>query len=415
VLNFNNFSKACIFLLYISLIIGFYFDENLNLGAKPDWFYTDLPVIDSFSNKFFSTLMNYDDFGHRHSPVYLIFLSFFKKIGFSDENIRIFHLHISLILIYLFYRCINLKFININKGICLLISCCILLSPTFRSLSIWPSTRIIGLIFFFISIFYYLKFQKKEKKTYVWISILSLIFASYISPNFSLFIIFLFYNFFYKLKLSEIFKIICVCMILSFPAIFYIFILEINFLIAGTPGEIIGKSIGLSFNISNKILIISSIILFHLSPTLLDKELIRFFFSFLKKNFFIIIVLFVVTVLFFDYKINYTGGGFFFQFSLYFFDSLLLFYLIAFFSFGYICFLSHNSFNNFLLFLIVIMSNIQNTIYHKYYDPLILFIFFTLLENTNCKKLLTNKFKLLYFYVFYIAYIAMRFVKNNYI
>ncbi len=106
-LNFNNFSKAFIFLLYISLIIGFYFDENLNLGAKPDWFYTDLPVIDSFSNNFFSTLMNYDDFGHRHSPVYLIFLSFFKKIGFSDENIRIFHLHISLILIYLFYRCIN--------------------------------------------------------------------------------------------------------------------------------------------------------------------------------------------------------------------------------------------------------------------------------------------------------------------
>ena len=52
-LNFNNFSKAFIFLLYISLIIGFYFDENLNLGAKPDWFYTDLPVIDSFSNNFF--------------------------------------------------------------------------------------------------------------------------------------------------------------------------------------------------------------------------------------------------------------------------------------------------------------------------------------------------------------------------
>ena len=31
--------------LYFSLIIGFYFDENLNLGAQPDWKYTDLPVI----------------------------------------------------------------------------------------------------------------------------------------------------------------------------------------------------------------------------------------------------------------------------------------------------------------------------------------------------------------------------------
>ena len=61
--------------LYISLIVGFFLNENLNLGAKPDWYFSDIPVIEAFSIDFKKTFFNYDFYGHRHSPVYLIFLS----------------------------------------------------------------------------------------------------------------------------------------------------------------------------------------------------------------------------------------------------------------------------------------------------------------------------------------------------
>ena len=64
------------FLFYISLIIGFYFDENLNFGAIGDWIHTDLPVIESSSKDMVYTILNYEIFGHRHSPVYLLFLGF---------------------------------------------------------------------------------------------------------------------------------------------------------------------------------------------------------------------------------------------------------------------------------------------------------------------------------------------------
>ena len=64
-------------ILYLSLIFGFYFDENLNFGAQGDWIYTDLPPIIDLSNNLKETLLNYKSYGHRHSPVYLIFLSFF--------------------------------------------------------------------------------------------------------------------------------------------------------------------------------------------------------------------------------------------------------------------------------------------------------------------------------------------------
>ena len=100
----NNYKYLILlfFIFYSSLIVGFYFDENLNFGAIGDWLHTDLPVIESSSKDMVYTILNYEMFGHRHSPVYLLFLGFLKKIGFSFELIRFFHLNLSLLLIYFF-------------------------------------------------------------------------------------------------------------------------------------------------------------------------------------------------------------------------------------------------------------------------------------------------------------------------
>ena len=164
----KNFGLIVFFIFYLSLIFGFYIDENLNYGAIPDWKYTDLPVINDLSFNIKKTLLNYESYGHRHSPVYLIFLSLFKKIGISLDGIRLLHLNFSLFLVYFFYKCLVLKFSNIEKNILLLLSLSIFLSPTFRSLAIWPSSRLIGLIFFLISIYEFLKFLKTHKKINMW-------------------------------------------------------------------------------------------------------------------------------------------------------------------------------------------------------------------------------------------------------
>ena len=91
--------------------------ENLNLGAMGDWFHTDVPVIKASAIDLKETLLNYEKFGHRHSPVYLIFLSVFYEFGFSLDIIRFVHLHISLILVFLFYRCLVFKFEDIEKNL----------------------------------------------------------------------------------------------------------------------------------------------------------------------------------------------------------------------------------------------------------------------------------------------------------
>ena len=99
-LKFNNFYLLVLF--YLSLIVGFYFGEDLNFGASGDWRGTNHFVISELSFDLKNTLLNYDIYGHSHSPIYLIFLSFFRKIGFSYDLIRFFHLNISLFLVYFF-------------------------------------------------------------------------------------------------------------------------------------------------------------------------------------------------------------------------------------------------------------------------------------------------------------------------
>tara|TARA_B100001057_G_C22808968_1_gene934606 strand:- start:493 stop:1755 length:1263 start_codon:yes stop_codon:yes gene_type:complete len=399
--------------LYISLIVGFYFDENLNYGAKPDWYNSDLPVINDLSVNLKKTLLNYEDYGHRHSPVYLIFLGFLKKIGFSFDVIRLIHLNISILLIYLFYKCLVFKFDNIEKGILLILSFSVFLSPTFRSLAIWPSSRIIGLLFFTLSILEFLKYLKYKKNIHIWKNTIFLIFSSYISPNFSLFIFFFSYHYFRLNNLRDLIYLYLFCLVSSLPVFYYLIILDVNFLMVNTPGTVSKENISLSFNFADKILIISSIILFHLAPLIINKN---FFFELIKskkKDLIIVSIIFIFLGLFFNYQPEFTGGGIFFQISNFFFKNNTFFYLISFLSLFLLYFFIKKSLDNFLIFLLLIVSNLQNTIYHKYYDPLIMILFFSLLILPDSLKFFDKRSNIFIVYIFYILYIFLRIAKNS--
>ncbi len=416
--NVNFKEKIFLFLLYTSLLIGFYFEENLNSGSYLDWVRAYNPVLKDLSKDLKNTLLEYESYGQRHSPVYIIFLSFFLKLGLSFDFIRLIHLHISLSLILVFYSCLKLKFKDTNRIILRILALSIFLSPTFRSLAIWPDSRMPGLIFFILSIYFFLKFllMTKNQNKFAWYTLFSLIISSYISPNFSLFFIFFIYHFFQKLRLQEFLSLILFSFIASIPMIYYVFFLDINFITAGkTPLGSDGIATSLSFNISNKIMIISSIILFHLIPVLyflLDrKKLISFF----KKKIFFILISFLILAYFFNYQLTFTGGGVFFQLSQILLNNNLIFFIISFFSFFIIIYLSSLHKDNFILIFLLILSNLQNTIYHKYYEPLILIIIFILFNNLDYKNFFSKKINLIYLYGFSFFYVFLRVFKNIYL
>ena len=402
------------FLLYLSLVFGYYQGENLNFGSKNDWFGSDIEPIKDFSVNFFDTLLTYDQYNHRHSPVYLIFLSLLYKINFSLDLIRFIHLNISIILIIIFFKCLELKFKNINRNILFLISISIFLSPTFRSLSIWPDTRIIGLILFTFSVYEYLKFLKYNRKIFYYKNLLFLIFSSYISPNFSIFIIFFFFIYIQNIDYKNLIYGIILCIFCSIPFFYYLFILDVNFLIAKTPGVDKSISMSLSLNLSNKILIISSIIFFHTLPFIININFFNKLKIFLKKNFFPILIFLFINTVFFNYSINFTGGGIFFQLSNFLSGNNLIFYIFCFISLSVLAYFISCSFTNLIIISILIVSNIQNTIYHKYFDPLILIIFFTIFNTSLIEEFFKKKNNLIYLYIFYLGYILLRYAKNTF-
>ena len=402
--NHHTSNKTIVFtLLFITLFIGFFFNENSSGGALPD-FLMRIEIINSFNNDFIGTFLNYNQYPDRHSPLILILITMLLKSGLDINSIRFLHLFIVPLIIIVTYKCLISKYGKKYNYIFFFISATFFLSPTIRSISIWPDSRLLGLLFFLLSLFFFLEFNKKNKFKYAIYNTLFLILASYISPNFSIFFLYFFYAFFKRYSFSkETYKILFINLSLSIPMIYYLFILDVNFLkITAVPDiNIINR-----INPANKILIISSLILFYSIPILLNKSVIAVCKNLIVVNRFIIFsAFFFILAFFFNYSINYSGGGIFFKFSYFFFNNNYFFLIISFLSFLYIGFFFKLNLNNLLLLMILILSNPQLTIYHKYYDPLLIILFFTVFEyNFNFKKILNKKivFNLHAFYLLFL-------------
>ena len=399
--NYFNLNKEILFLfsLYITLLISFFYGENSTGGAILD--YNNQKVITAkFVSSFKETLLNYDNFSTRHSPILLIILSFLEKLFLSDLLIRIIHLHFCLLLPYFFYQILKVKFFGVDKTILFLITGLIFLSPTFRSLAIWPDSRILGLTFFTLSILYFLKFKKENKFNYVIINIITCAISAYISPNFAVFSLFFLYNYIkiYKFISKKIFIACFINFVISVPAIYYIFILDINFLNKTAATNFDNNDRIFFNNIFNDVLITFSLIFFYLLPFLIE-NIVKYLKIFKFTNLFSSIIIFLLCINFFDYNYSYSGGGIFFKTSNFFFNNNYLFYIIGFISIlVFLPFLKNNK-ENLLIFILVLINNPQYTIYHKYFDPFLLIMFFSLFNfDLSLKEKKIKNFYLIYSY-----------------
>ena len=134
-------------------------------------------------------------------------------------------------------------------------------------------------------------------------------------------------------------------------------------------------------NFSNKIVIISSFLIFFFIPFIQNlkiyskkiKEKIK------SKNFIILISIIILCILTFNYKSG-AGGGFFYKFSIIIFKNYTLLFLVFIFSILYFYFNNLLNFNNILIFVILILYNLQYSIYYKYFDPLLFFVFLFIIK-----------------------------------
>ncbi len=410
----NNYHILINILLILSIYIGFFYDENITLGPKLDFDHA-LKQVASFKENFTYTFLNYDKIENstRISPIFTSTIYFIEELTNDTDLTRFILLNIILLNQIFFYKCLKLSPLksNFENKSLLLISASIYLSPSFRANSIWPESAMLGLLFFIISLYFFLKFTKNQNIKYALLNIFFLALASYIRPSFCVFVIYFTYKFLLHYYNNEKFfknflLIIFLNIILSLPAVYYVFILKVFFIEYG----------GLSSNYFNKISIISTIIFFHFIP---------FFYLFylnlkfrIKNDFKFLLLVLISSYLIiqnFDYDLNLAGGGIVLHASNFILNNNLIFYsfyIISAFFLLKVIFL--DKVNNFLIFLILMLITPQYHIFHKYYDPLVIILILTIINFQKIPKLYKEINFILILYGFYISLNLLHLI-NNYL
>ena len=402
--NNKNILYVVIILGLVSLVLSAYLGEDSLGGARHDYLFHEKFII-AFSENFKQTINQYgNNFEVRNSPIFYIYSSLFVKNGVKIEYLKYFNLIIIIPLIIFFIKSIDLKFKDISIQAKSFLILLVFLSPTIRSLSAWPYPLSWAICFFLISIYYFLKFEKSKnnhkKIKYSLINILFLALSAYFTPNFSIFAIFYLFYFLKYFKLSnQSILIIFTNIILSLPAIF--FFINKDFYIFKHEADYVIQNYSIydTINVANKIIIITSIIFFFFIPFVKIENLKLNFFS--KANIYLGLFI-IINIIFFNFSKG-LGGGLFYHLSNMFSGGPYLLFFI--FILALLIFKNYGLFNpnNIFLFFLLIFYNIQSTIYLKYYDPIILFIFLFLIKTKIHLKLETLSLRCVIFYLFFLS------------
>ena len=407
-------NKYSIFILYLIFFSAFIFNEDSLGGAKKDFGYLFGHTLE-FKENFFYTFFNYDKTNARHSPIFLIINSFLLKIIEYEFNLRFLLFHLNAITIYYFYKTLRIKFKDTDKKLLIILAGLLVFSPSFRSSSVWPDSYNAGLLFLTISFYNYYKYKNNLKIRYFFYCTTFYSIASYLSPNFSMFSIFFYLNFcFLNKKKREIILFFILNWLLAFPAIYYLFILKIDFFHLGEQIYGYDENFISLRNLSNKIILLPSIIAFHLLPIIFFKKKCN---NFVLSDLFYLILYYILIKIFFEQNFNYAdvykligGGGI--LYNLYHYNIINLNFIIMMSSISILIIQRIITYKiNYLIILLIVLSTPQLSIYHQYFEPLIYFLIFFEFIKENEFKINYKNISMLFIYL--ILFLALNFFKSD--
>ena len=408
---FNNYYHYIIIFLifYLTILLGFYFNEDNLGGATHDSIY-HFKIVQKFNENFYETFSNFGThelgLGTRNSPVFWVFMSMFSKF-ISFDLIRLLNSLTIFATAIIFYKCLLIKFKNFNHSDLIILTTMIFLSPSLRSLAIWPYSLSWGLFFFIVSIYYYLKYQDNLNFKNSLFVIIYVIIASYIYPSFSVFYIFYFFKIINKTKNKVLMiKILSLSFVFSLPCLIYLLSTDFLKIFEGAQGFKAPKS--QSLNISNKILVIGTMVLYFLMPVINLKKVFHKIKNIKKFDLMLIFIFCIINIYFFNFPHETWGGGFFHKISNIIFGNNYLFFVFSILSILIIYSIIKKNFSNYLLLVVLILFNPQLTIYIKYFDPLIFILFLTLFDFDLKIHFFEKTYAIYQFYfVIFFYYIAV--------
>ena len=143
--------------------------------------------------------------------------------------IKCLYILFSCLLPYIFYLIIKTKY-KINTDYIFIFSLIIFFSPYFRSSAIWLLGDNLSLVFFSLTVLFFLKIEnEKENILNYYVCFISLILCCYIRYYYCIFLIYFLFIFYKKLDFKSFFNILILAFILFIPALVYFYYVIVNY------------------------------------------------------------------------------------------------------------------------------------------------------------------------------------------
>jgi len=399
--------KLLIYSLFISLFfIGLILQINPSGGAKYDYQLFEIIIRDLSVNLSFDYIIDFF-LNYYHSPVFYIFASIAYKLFPSFFFLKILNVVISSILPYLFFLILRIKYKNSSFYIFFL-SLIIFYSPYFIGTAIWLHGDNLSLVFFSLSIIFYLKTTKNNNLLNPILSFLFLALCCYVRYYYCIFAVYFLYNNFFSLSRIKFLYLLLFNFILILPALIFLFFVSFK------SNALIFNNY-LSFNYFSNFFVICSVFLFYLIPIFYFN--LKKIFIFYKKNYKFPLILFLIFFsiayvenIFNLFLINLpsNGGGVFIKlFRLLNFNTNIALLMLSYFSILILDFLfiKKRTENYFLLFILLLcFPNL--VIYQKYLDPLFLIFLFGLIKSDLLfRSLSTRKINIFVIHTYFLLFL----------
>jgi len=401
------YSRIVFFLLSITLIIGFFFNED---SAGSGGFIADFNntwgYVEVLKESFFVLPSKWV----MHTPLHFIILSKAYMLIENQYLIRLTFCIISILLPFLFYLCLKINYPNENKNNLLTLASLTFLLPSFRAGAIWANDHITALFFFLLFLIFFLKWIKKsnfEKLTgNIYLQLIFLALAVYTRQYYALIYVYCMCVYFKKFSLFNFLKLSLIVSVLAIPGFFLIYfdpvLLKVTF----------------DTKLQNTVLISSSILSFYLIPIFFailffnkEKPLIE------KRQQFLIILVSVIIVLLFSFYFDYNykiGGGYFLKLSYLLINNEILFLISSMVGLILLFNLAKEDNDNILLICILIIGFSSYRIFQKYFEPTFFFIFFLMIKSSIPKIFLKNIKNVYFLYLYFGIYLVTAIINDIY-
>ena len=386
--NFNLIKILILFSFFCSYFFGFFLRENVAGGAEQDFLSYTWPVILALKENFYFTIINYGSYGEGSPPMFHIINAYLNPFSNNQLFFQASITLISILNVLFFSQIIEMKY-KLKKIDTLLLSSIFLILPFFRSSAFWGLTENLGWLFLIISIKYFIIYEDKNiNKNFLNIFLICLFssLALYTRPYLVFFPIFIILrSFFLKdyilLKFSSF-----IYFILSIPGLILLY------LWSEIPNAQTGQA-NLLANYHNpkfifkNLAIFSSIFFFYLIPFEVSNFIKNSNIS--RKNFIIFLIFLILLVFlnffgFLDYiKIMDLGGGVILKTSKLFFGNIIFFITLSALGLSLILNFLSISKNNIILFFCLLIFCFPKYIFQEYFEPLVLILFFCLIDLTK--------------------------------